>query len=177
MPTFFLAQTGTAQSHEDIAWSSSDSEQSDDGNSDQRHITALVQQKHKRPTAPIQTCGKVMCKLGTDEGVCVCACVPVCECKGNACTLAHTINISEMQLICKLHYSIFLSVEDPPVIDTDSDQNRSEDDADKDSGQQISDCDSDPCDDYQEAMHLTSANVSNFNFSVYSLKAINAEPF
>lgn len=74
MPTFFLAQTGTAQSHENIAWSSSDSEQSNDGNSDQRRSTILLQQKHRRPTAPIQTCGKEMCKPGTDEGVCVSVC-------------------------------------------------------------------------------------------------------
>lgn len=65
-------------------------------------------------------------------------------------------------------------MEDAAVIDTDSDQNRSEDDADKDSGQQISDCDSEPCDEDQEAAYLTSANVSKLNFSVYSLTAINA---
>lgn len=65
-------------------------------------------------------------------------------------------------------------MDDPPVIDTDSDQNRSEDDADKDSGQHISDCDSDPCDEDQEAAYLTSANVSTTNFSVNILKAINA---
>lgn len=69
LPTFFLAQTGTAQSHDDIAWSSSDSEQSDDGSRDQRRSTVLVQQRHRRPTAPIQTCGKVLCKPGTDEGM------------------------------------------------------------------------------------------------------------
>lgn len=75
MPTFFLERTGPAQSHEDIAWSSSDSEQSDDGTSDQRRSTILVQQKHRRPTAPIQICGKVMCEPGTDEGVCHADCI------------------------------------------------------------------------------------------------------
>lgn len=61
---------------------------------------------------------------------------------------------------CKLHCSISLSVEDPAVIDTDSDQNRSEDDADNNSGQQISDCDSDPCNEKHEAAYLKSASVS-----------------
>ncbi|XP_075877686.1 DNA repair-scaffolding protein isoform X2 [Nelusetta ayraudi] len=120
-----IAQTGTAQSHDDIAWSSSDSEQSDDGSRDQRRSTVLVQQRHRRPTAPIQTCGKVLCKPGTDE------------------------------------------VEDPPVIDTDSDQDRSEDDADKDSGQQISDCDSDPYNEEQEAAYLKSTNATALELSGY----------
>lgn len=91
------------------------------------------------------------------------------------------VYIAEMQLVskspgppCKLQFSIFLSVEDPPVIDTDSDPNRSEDDADKDSGQQISDCDSDPCDEDEEGTYLTSTNVSKLLFSVYSLTAISA---
>lgn len=64
-------------------------------------------------------------------------------------------------------------MEEPLVIEADSDQSRSEDDAEKDSGQQISDCDSDPCDEDQETSQLRSANVSELNFSVYSLTAIH----
>lgn len=64
-------------------------------------------------------------------------------------------------------------MEDPPVIDTDSDLNRSEDDADRDSGQQISDCDSEPSDKAQAA-YLKSETVSTINLSAYVLVSVIA---
>lgn len=57
----------------------------------------------------------------------------------------------------------FLCVEDSPVIDTDSDLNESEEDCEKDSGQQISDCDSKSCDEKSEASPLKLTNVSELN--------------
>lgn len=56
----------------------------------------------------------------------------------------------------------FLCVEDPLVIDTDSDLNESEEDCEKDSGQQISDCDSKSCDE-KSASPLKLTNVSERN--------------
>lgn len=57
----------------------------------------------------------------------------------------------------------FLCVEDPLVIDTDSDLIESEEDCEKDSGQQISDCDSKSCDEKSDASPLKLTNVSELN--------------
>lgn len=61
------------------------------------------------------------------------------------------------------NFVTLLCVEDPPVIDTDSDPNESEEDCKKDSGQQISDCDSKSCDEKSEASPLKLTNVSELN--------------
>lgn len=57
-------------------------------------------------------------------------------------------------------FLLFLSLEDLPVIDTDSDLHESEEDVEKDSGQQISDCESESFDEKQEDLPLQPTNVS-----------------
>lgn len=71
--------------------------------------------------------------------------------------------ISFFFLNLMFNFVSFLCVEDPPVIDTDSDPNESVDDCEKDSGQQISDCDSKSCDKKSEASPLKLTNVSELN--------------
>lgn len=54
----------------------------------------------------------------------------------------------------------FLSLDDLPVIDTDSDLDESDEDVEKDSGQQISDCDSESFNEKPEDLPLKHTNVS-----------------
>lgn len=61
-------------------------------------------------------------------------------------------------LLLKQFSCLFL--DDLPVIDTDSDVNQSEEDVEKDSGQQISDCESESFDEKQEDLPPTPKNVS-----------------
>uniref|UniRef100_A0A3Q1FZ50 Scaffold protein involved in DNA repair n=1 Tax=Acanthochromis polyacanthus TaxID=80966 RepID=A0A3Q1FZ50_9TELE len=67
----------------------------------------------------------------------------------------------------KLLVSFFLASDDLPDIDTDSDLDESEEDAEKDSGQQISDCESESCDEKQKDLPLQSANVKELEISGY----------
>lgn len=59
------------------------------------------------------------------------------------------------------NFPLFLTLDDLPVIDTDSDLDESEEDVEKDSGQQISDCDSESFDEKPEALPLKPTNVSD----------------
>lgn len=59
------------------------------------------------------------------------------------------------------NFPLFLSLDDLPVIDTNSDLDESEEDVEKDSGQQISDCDSESFDEKPEALPLKPTNVSD----------------
>lgn len=58
--------------------------------------------------------------------------------------------------------------DDPPVIDTDSDLDESEDDAEKDSGQQISDCESEAFDEKTEDLHLKAPHMTELEISGYA---------
>lgn len=59
----------------------------------------------------------------------------------------------------------FISLDDLPVIDTDSDLDESEEDVEKDSGQQISDCESESFDEKTEDLPLKPTHVSQiFSF-------------
>ncbi|XP_034559121.1 DNA repair-scaffolding protein [Notolabrus celidotus] len=101
-----LVQTSAVHCKEDavnIAWSSSDSEQSDDDTQEQ-------QQRPKRPLRPK----------------------------------------SLSQSYTRALHALISEKDDLPVIDTDSEQNESEEDVEKDSGQQISDCESAPFDEKPE---------------------------
>lgn len=60
-----------------------------------------------------------------------------------------------------LNFFLFPSLDDLPVIETDSDVNESEEDVEKDSGQQISDCESESFDKKQEVLPVGTTNVSN----------------
>lgn len=51
-------------------------------------------------------------------------------------------------------------LDDVPVIDTDSDLHGSEEDAETDSGQKISDCESNSADERTKDLPVESANVS-----------------
>lgn len=167
----FPAQTDSVQSHEDIAWSSSDSDQSDDGSHELHLSRVTVQQRERRPTAPIQGCSKVPHKPSTDEGTFIRAAESGLDCHRQSihffsCSLLlfgdyviKHVHIFFFYLM--FNFVSFLSVEDPPVIDTDSDLN--EEDCEKDSGQQISDCDSKSCDENSEASPLKLTNVSELN--------------
>ncbi|XP_041847947.1 DNA repair-scaffolding protein [Melanotaenia boesemani] len=57
--------------------------------------------------------------------------------------------------------------DDLPVIDTDSDLDESGKDVEKDTGQQISDCESDSADEKPKGFPLKSANVKKFKISGY----------
>ncbi|XP_022060170.2 DNA repair-scaffolding protein isoform X1 [Acanthochromis polyacanthus] len=123
-------QTGAC--HEDpvhIAWSSSDSEQSDNETQAQ-HLSRVVtqlqhrSQRSRRPMAPTQSYTRALRMLSTSK-------------------------------------------DDLPDIDTDSDLDESEEDAEKDSGQQISDCESESCDEKQKDLPLQSANVKELEISGY----------
>lgn len=59
------------------------------------------------------------------------------------------------------NFPLFLSLDDLPVIDTNSDLDESEEDVEKDSGQQISDCDSESFDEKPEALPRKPTNVSD----------------
>lgn len=63
---------------------------------------------------------------------------------------------------------LFLSLDDPPVIDTESDLDDSQED-EKDSGQQISDCDSESLDEKPEASPLKHTNVSELHVFILFL--------
>ncbi|XP_047444950.1 DNA repair-scaffolding protein isoform X2 [Mugil cephalus] len=121
-------QTGARHCNEDpvhIAWSSSDSERSDD---ESRVVAQQEQQqqpqKPGRLSAPIQSYTRALHMLSSDK-------------------------------------------DNSPVIDTDSDLDESEDGVEKDSGQQISDCESDSCDEEQREVPLKSANVKELEISGY----------
>lgn len=58
---------------------------------------------------------------------------------------------------------MFLSLDDLPVIDTESDLDGSVEDVEKDSGQQISDCDSESLDEKPEALLPKPTNVSELH--------------
>ncbi|XP_040911351.1 DNA repair-scaffolding protein isoform X2 [Toxotes jaculatrix] len=113
----------------DIAWSSSDSEQSDDETKEQ-HLSrgvALQQQRPHRPgrlTATIKSYTRELRMLGTDK-------------------------------------------DDPLVIDTDSDLDESEEDVEKDSGQQISDCESESFHEKPKDSLLKPTNVTELEISGY----------
>lgn len=57
----------------------------------------------------------------------------------------------------------FFSLDELPVIDTDSDLDQSEEDVEKDSGQQISDCESESCDEKPEELPLKPTHVSELH--------------
>ncbi|XP_041804712.1 DNA repair-scaffolding protein isoform X2 [Chelmon rostratus] len=125
-------QTGAVPCNEDsvhIAWSSSDSEQSND-ETQELHLSRVVsqQQQHPqrpgRPTASSQSYTRALCMLSTDK-------------------------------------------DDLPVIETDSDVNESEEDVEKDSGQQISDCESESFDKKQEVLPVGTTNVTELDISGY----------
>lgn len=72
-PCLFPARTGAIQSHEHIAWSSSDSEQSDDEGHEQHPSKVVTQQQQllqrpRRPTAPIQDYSRAKHMLSPDKG-------------------------------------------------------------------------------------------------------------
>ncbi|XP_049453743.1 DNA repair-scaffolding protein isoform X1 [Epinephelus fuscoguttatus] len=125
-------QTSAAHCDEDpvhIAWSSSDSEQSDN-ETQEKHLSRVVAQQRQRPqrpgrpSAPIQSYIGTLRMLRTDK-------------------------------------------DDPPVIDTDSDLDESEEDVEKDSGQQISECESEPSDEKLEDFPLEAANMPELEISGY----------
>ncbi|XP_032386311.1 DNA repair-scaffolding protein isoform X1 [Etheostoma spectabile] len=122
-----LVQTNAVHCNEDpvhIAWSSSDSEHSDDENQKQ-HLSRVVQQHPQRlgrPTAPIPSYTRALRMLSTDK-------------------------------------------DDLPVIDTDSDLDES--DAEKDSGQQISDCESESFDEKPEDLPLKPSIMTELEISGY----------
>uniref|UniRef100_A0A1A7WB03 KIAA0146 n=2 Tax=Iconisemion striatum TaxID=60296 RepID=A0A1A7WB03_9TELE len=117
-----LVQISDPQHTEDpvqIAWSSSDTEPSDNENQGQHQSKVISQQQRSlrpgRLTAPIQSCK-----------------------------------------------------DDPPVIDTDSDQVESEDDVENDSGQQISDCESNSSDEKPQDFPVKSTNINELEISGYA---------
>ncbi|KAF7222403.1 DNA repair-scaffolding protein [Nothobranchius furzeri] len=117
-----LVQISDSQLSEDpvqIAWSSSDSEPSDNENQahHQSKITSQQQQFRKlgRPSAPVQSCK-----------------------------------------------------DDLPVIDTDSDQDLSEEDVENDSGQQISDCESNSADEKLQDLPVKPTTVNELEISGYA---------
>nr|XP_046263223.1 DNA repair-scaffolding protein [Scatophagus argus] len=125
-------RAGAAHCNEDsvhIAWSSSDSEQSDDETREQ-HLSKVVAQQQQcpkrpgKPSAPIQSYTRLPHMLSTDK-------------------------------------------DDLPVIDTDSDLAESEEDVEKDSGQQISDCESDSFDEKPEDLPLKSTVMTELQISGY----------
>lgn len=68
--------------------------------------------------------------------------------------------------VCPFILSSFHSfsfLDDIPVIDTDSDLDESEEDAEKDSGQQISDCESESLDEKQEDLPVKPTTVSELS--------------
>ncbi|GLD51016.1 DNA repair-scaffolding protein isoform X5 [Lates japonicus] len=99
-----LVQTSANEDPVHIAWSSSDSEQSDNETQEQ-HLSRSVQPQQQRPhrqgrsTAPVRSYTRELHTHSADK-------------------------------------------DDLPIIDTDSDLDQSEEDVEKDSGQQISDCES-----------------------------------
>ncbi|XP_070774665.1 DNA repair-scaffolding protein [Enoplosus armatus] len=127
-----LVQTSPGHCNEDsvhIAWSSSDSDQSDDEGQEQ-HLSRVVaqQQQHpqrpERPTAPVQSYSRALRMLSTDK-------------------------------------------DNLPVIDTDSDLDESEEDVEKDSGQQISDCESESFDEKTEDLPLKPTKMTELEISGY----------
>ncbi|XP_019967536.2 DNA repair-scaffolding protein isoform X1 [Paralichthys olivaceus] len=116
-----LVQTNAGHCSDDpvhIAWSSSDSEQSDDETQKQPHP-----QRPGRSMAPVQSYARELCMLGIDK-------------------------------------------DDLTAIDTDSDLDESEDDVEKDSGQQISDCESEsleqPPDLLPKPTNVTELEISGY---------------
>ncbi|XP_068455066.1 DNA repair-scaffolding protein isoform X2 [Clinocottus analis] len=117
-----LVQTGA--DNEDpvhIAWSSSDSERSDDETQEQQPLP----QRPRRPAAPIQSYTRALRMLPTEK-------------------------------------------EDLPLIDTDSDLDESDEDVEKDSGQQISDCESESFDKRQKDLPLQSTHMRELEISGYA---------
>ncbi|XP_031721092.1 DNA repair-scaffolding protein isoform X4 [Anarrhichthys ocellatus] len=104
-----------------IAWSSSDSEQSDDETQEQQQPP---QRPSGRPTAPLQSYTRALRMLRTER-------------------------------------------EDLPAIDTDSDLDECEEDAEEDSGQQISDCESESFDEKQEDLSLQPTDMTELEISGY----------
>lgn len=80
----------------------------------------------------------------------------------------HLLNIYTFLFTSTLLTSNFLSLDDLPVIDTESDQDDSEEDVEKDSGQQISDCDSESLDEKPDAL-LKPTNVSELHLFILFL--------
>ncbi|XP_044076432.1 DNA repair-scaffolding protein isoform X3 [Siniperca chuatsi] len=128
----FSVQTSAVRCNEDsvhIAWSSSDSEQSDD-EAQEQHLSRVVAQQQQRPqrpgrpTAPIQSYTRALRMLSTDK-------------------------------------------DNLPVIDTDSDLDESEEDVEKDSGQQISDCESESFDGKPEDLPLKPSKMTELEISGY----------
>lgn len=68
--------------------------------------------------------------------------------------------------LLQANFFLFLSLDDPPVIDTESDLDDSDEDVEKDSGQQISDCDSESIDENPEALLLKPTNVSELHLFI-----------
>ncbi|XP_054482904.1 DNA repair-scaffolding protein [Anoplopoma fimbria] len=103
-----------------IAWSSSDSERSDDETQEQQRRP----QRPERPKAPVQSYTRALRMLIPEK-------------------------------------------EDLPVIDTDSDLDESEEDVEKDSGQQISDCESESFDEKPEVLPPQPTNMTELEISGY----------
>lgn len=64
---------------------------------------------------------------------------------------------------------ILFFLDDVPVIDADSDLEESEEDVEKDSGQQISDCESESFDEKPEDLPVKPTTVSEFSLHWYFL--------
>lgn len=67
-------------------------------------------------------------------------------------------------MCCMSMVLFFFSLDDLPIIDTDSDLDQSEEDVEKDSGQQISDCESESFDEKPKDLNpLKPTNVSEIH--------------
>ncbi|XP_018531935.1 DNA repair-scaffolding protein isoform X3 [Lates calcarifer] len=125
-----LVQTSANEDPVHIAWSSSDSEQSDNETQEQhlsRSVQPQQQRPHKqgRPTAPIRSYTRELHTHSADK-------------------------------------------DDLPIIDTDSDLDQSEEDVEKDSGQQISDCESESFDEKPKDLNpLKPTNATELEISGY----------
>ncbi|XP_037538235.1 DNA repair-scaffolding protein [Nematolebias whitei] len=127
-----LVQSSSSQCVEypvHIAWSSSDTEHSDDENQEKKKSVVPQQQRWpqrpEKPTAPIQSYIRALSMLTADK-------------------------------------------EDVPVIDTDSDLHESEEDAETDSGQKISDCESNSADERTKDFPVESANDKELEITGYA---------
>ncbi|XP_042353172.1 DNA repair-scaffolding protein [Plectropomus leopardus] len=135
-----FVQSSAVHCNEDpvhIAWSSSDSEQSDDEIQEQHLARVAAQQQQRpqrpgRPTAPVQSYARALRMLSTDR-------------------------------------------DDLPVIDTDSDVGECEEEVEKDSGQQISDCESESAEEKPEDLTLKPTNMPELEISGYASDGENID--
>ncbi|KAM4557108.1 DNA repair-scaffolding protein isoform 2-T2 [Fundulus diaphanus] len=123
----------SAPSHDedpvDIAWTSSETEPSDDENQ-VRHQSSVISRQHRRPPRPGRP---------------------------NALIQSYTTALSMLTT----------DKDDLPVIETDSDPDQSEEEADDDSGQQISDCGSDSADENTDICPPSSEHMKELEISGY----------